>query len=410
MLTLKIAYRNIFRQRRRSVLTGLSMTGGYMLFVFSLSLLEGSYGNIIDIFTLDKTGHIQVHKDDYLDRPKIYKSIRDRQTLEKALGSNEDIISFSPRVFAPALAYAGEKTAPSQVIGVSAEQEPTVTRLIQKVTEGKYFDAAPNADGYFKAMIGKGISINLDIGVGDEVVLISQGADGSIANDIFIVSAVIGTRTSFDRMAIYLPLIPAQMFLSLGSDVHEYALLVEDKDDNEEVAQTLQEALEPSMPELVVAPWQVVESTFYRTMQSDKQGNYFTIGLIVFIVFIGVLNTVLMSVLERTREFGVLRSIGCRPFELVKLILLETVLLASLSVIIGLALVFPIVLWFTEVGLLIPEPIDMGGVTFQHMKGEFSAAIFLLPMAFILATAALISIPPGIRAARILPRDALGAY
>ena len=84
MLTFQIAFRNILRQKRRSLLTGLSMTGGYMLFVLGYSLLEGSYGNIIDIFTLDSTGHIQIHQDDYLDRPKIYKTIQDRDQVEVA--------------------------------------------------------------------------------------------------------------------------------------------------------------------------------------------------------------------------------------------------------------------------------------------------------------------------------------
>jgi putative ABC transport system permease protein len=382
------------------------MTGGYMLFVFSYSLLEGSYNNLIDIFTLDNTGHIQIHKDDYLDRPKIYKTIQNRAQVEGAMHAVDDVISFTPRVFSPALAYAGSKTAPSQVIGVDPELEPTVSRLKEKVSEGTYFDNAPDADGYFKAMIGKGVAINLDLEIGQEIVLISQGADGSIANDIFVVSAIIGNRTSFDRMAVYLPLTSAQEFLSLGADVHEYAMLVEDKHENEKVASVLQ----GEIPDLTVAPWQVVEATFYRTMQSDKQGNYFTMGLIVFIVFVGVLNTVLMSVLERTREFGVLRSIGSRPLVLIKMILLEILMLTIISVTIGVALVMPIVYWFTEVGLLLPEPIDMGGVTFQHMKGDFAAYIFFYPMVFMLATALLISIPPGIRAAHILPRDALGAH
>ena len=300
MLTLRLAFRNILRQKRRSLLTGLSMTGGYMLFVFSFSLLEGSYGNLIDIFTLDNTGHIQIHKDDYLDRPKIYKTLQDRDLIESTLQADAQVKSFTPRVFAPALAYAANKTTPAQVIGVDPDKEPTVTRLRQKVSAGTYFDSTPDADGYSKAMIGHGLAMSLKLSVGDEIVLISQGADGSIANDIFIVTALIGNRTSFDRMAIYLPLNAAQMFLSLGPDVHEYALLVTDKNANESIAVELARKL----PDVTVSPWQVVESTFYRTMQSDKQGNHFMMALIVFIVFIGVLNTVLMSVLERTREFG----------------------------------------------------------------------------------------------------------
>jgi putative ABC transport system permease protein len=406
MLTFQIAFRNILRQKRRSLLTGLSMTGGYVLFVFGYSLLEGSYGNIIDIFTLDSTGHIQIHKDDYLDRPKVYKTIQNREQIQVALADSPKIKSFTPRVFSPALAYAGDRTAPSQIIGIDPELEPTVSRLLQKVAKGTYFSTSPNPDGYYEAMIGRGLHIRLKLNVGDEIVLISSGADGSIANDIFVVSAIIGNKTSFDRMAVYLPLNAAQEFLSLGNDVHEYVLLVNSKDDNEAIANELSAQL----TEVTVSPWQEVEATFYRTMQADKQGNYFTMGLITFIVFIGVLNTVLMSVLERTREFGVLRAIGSRPMQLVRLITLETFLLAFISVILGFLLILPIIYWSAEVGMLLPEPIDMGGITFQHLRGEMSARIFWIPMAFILATAVLISIPPGLRAARILPKEAMGSH
>ncbi len=406
MLTLKLAFRNILRQRRRSILTALSMTGGYMLFVFSISLLEGSWGGVVDIFTLDRTGHIQIHKDNYHRRPKIHKTITDRDLVESVLNNHDEVTGWAPRVYSAALAYGGDKTSPAQVFGIDPELEPRVTRILQKVSEGEYFDALPDEDGYFKAMIGRGVARTLGLGVGDELVLISSGADGSIANDIFIISAVIGNATSFDRLGVYLPLSVAQEFLAIGAPVHEYALLVDDKHDNERIAEELQTELAP----LTVSPWQVVEATFYRTMQSDKQGNHFTMGLIVFIVFIGVLNTVLMSVLERTREFGVLKSIGCRPFELVRLIFLETMMLAGFSVTLGLVLITPAIIWFSHTGILLPAAVEMGGVVFDTMKGEFTPYVFFMPMAFILATAALISLPPGFRAARILPRDALGSH
>jgi len=145
-------------------------------------------------------------------------------------------------------------------------------------------------------------------------------------------------------------------------------------------------------------------------MQADKDGNMFVVGLIVFIVFIGVLNTVLMSVLERTREFGVLKSIGSRPGDLVRLVFLETVMLAALSVFVGFLLILPLIYWFTDVGLTMGVAVEIGGVEFDTMKGELSAFVMLMPMAFILITAGLISIPPGLRAARIMPRVALGSH
>ena len=183
----------------------------------------------LDIFTLDHTGHIQIHQDNYLRRPKIYKTIDDREALETALTYNDEVSNFTSRVFAPALAYAGNKTSPVQILGVDVEREPTTSRLAQKVNKGAYFDATPTSDGYFKAMIGQGVADTLLLDIGDEIVLISQAADGSIANDIFIINAVVGNRTSYDRLGVYLPLEAAQMFLSLGTRVHEYAIIVENK-------------------------------------------------------------------------------------------------------------------------------------------------------------------------------------
>ncbi|MCH1555089.1 MAG: ABC transporter permease [Pseudomonadales bacterium] len=387
-------------------MTALSMAGGYMLFVFSMSLLEGSWSNVVDIFTLDHTGHIQVHKDDYAKRPKIHKTIENPAVVETTLKNHEDVTGWAPRVYSSALAYGGNKTSIARIFGIDPELEPTVTRILQKVSAGQYFSAQPNADGYFPAMIGRGLANSLRLDVGDEIVLISSGADGSIANDIFIITAIIGNTTSFDRLGVFLPLTVAQEFLSIGGEVHEFALLARNKHDNEQLAVELQSL----MPSLNVSPWQQIEATFYRTMQSDKQGNYFTMALIVFIVFIGVLNTVLMSVLERTKEFGVLKSIGCRPSELVKLIFIETVMLASISISVGLALILPVIVWFTEVGIKLDISVDMGGVVFDTMKGDLSAYVVFMPMGFMLLTAALISLPPGLRAARILPRVALGSH
>lgn len=387
-------------------MTALSMAGGYMLFVFSMSLLEGSWSNVVDIFTLDHTGHIQVHKDDYAKRPKIHKTIENPAVVETTLKNHEDVTGWAPRVYSSALAYGGNKTSIARIFGIDPELEPTVTRILQKVSAGQYFSAQPNADGYFPAMIGRGLANSLRLDVGDEIVLISSGADGSIANDIFIITAIIGNTTSFDRLGVFLPLTVAQEFLSIGGEVHEFALLARNKHDNEQLAVALQSL----MPSLKVSPWQQIEATFYRTMQSDKQGNYFTMALIVFIVFIGVLNTVLMSVLERTKEFGVLKSIGCRPSELVKLIFIETVMLASISISVGLALILPVIVWFTEVGIKLDISVDMGGVVFDTMKGDLSAYVVFMPMGFMLLTAALISLPPGLRAARILPRVALGSH
>lgn len=405
-LIVKLAFRNVLRQRRRSILTALSMIGGYILCSYSFSLVDGSYANVIRIFTEDHTGHIQIHKGDYLKRARIYKTIDDQAEVERVLSNDPHVVSFAPRVYAPALAYAGEKNTPVEVIGVDTVREKGTSRLAQKVNDGKWLTNAPDGDGYFHALVGRGVADTLKLDTGSQLILISQGADGSIANDIFVVQGIVGTRDSDDKLNVYLPLQAAQEFLTLQGRVHEYAIDLDNIDRSREEATSLQQQL----PDLTVSPWQDVEETFYKTMQSDKRGNDVTLGIVLFIVFIGVLNTVLMSVLERTREFGVLRAIGSRPFRIASLIALETCILAAMSIAVGALIAIPINAWFTWHGFAMPEPIDLGGVQFQYMLGEFNASVFVKPALILFAYAIGVSILPGIRAARISPTQAMRTY
>jgi ABC-type lipoprotein release transport system permease subunit len=384
------------------------MSGGYLLLSFSFSLVYGSYGNLIDMFTNDHTGHIQIHYDNYLRKPKIYKSITTDGAIEAVLDNTEEVISYSSRIHSAALAYGNEKSSPVAIVGVDPEREKTTSMLARKVKQGTFFSNTMNEDGYYPAMIGFGVADSLRLKVNDEIILISQGADGSIANDIYIVQGIVGTKTSWEKQRVFLPLIAAQDFLAMQGKVHEYSILLPGSDIAQETAARIQSDL--GVSDLKVSPWQEVEETFYKSMQADIQGNYFSLGIIVFIVFIGVLNTVVMSVLERTREFGVMRAIGTNPWRITLLIILETCTLALMSCAIGLVFTLPLIAWFTFEGIQLAQSMDIGGIAYDTLKGDMSISVMVIPLLVIVASAAVVAIPPGIRAARITPIEALGSH
>jgi len=411
MLILKLAFRNILRNRRRSLLTLLSMGGGFFLLCLTLSMSEGSYSNIINIFTQDHTGHVQVHKDNYLERPSLYKTINHADALIDELEQQEDVIGVAPRIYGPSLAYGKNKTFPAQVIGIDPQRESRTTRLENKVQQGSYIQNKASADGYFPAMIGYSLAKNLHLTIGDELVLISQGIDGSIANDIFEITAIVGDASSYERMNVYISLLAMREFLSMQggekSQVHELAIILASQNQARSFALKTQQQLGNS--DLSVQPWQVVESSFYNSMQADKKGSYVSMGIIIFIVSIGVLNTILMGTLERTREFGVLKAIGTRPLAVFNLIMLESFVLAMVSCVIGLLLALPVCIWLASSGIPMPEPIDMGGIIFDTMLGEVSWFVVLLPSAVVILSTLLVSFIPAIRAAKISPLKALQA-
>jgi putative ABC transport system permease protein len=327
--------------------------------------------------------------------------------IEQVLAGNDDVVSFSRRVHSTALAYGGVLSKSVHIVGIDTQSEKKTSQLANKVKKGSFITNKQSPNGYYSALIGFGVADTLSLDPGDEIVLISEGIDGSVANDIYLVSGIVGTSFSWEKNRIFLPIIAAQHFLSMPGKIHEYTILIEDTDESVEIATNLQNSI--STPDITVSPWQKVEETFYNDMGIHQRAMYIMLGVVIFMVCIGVLNTVLMSVLERTREFGVLRSIGTSPWRIMLLIFLETIILALMSCAIGFVLSVPLISWITLVGIQMP-PIDFGGVIAERLIGEASLFIFVAPLLIVTTSAALVSIPPGIRAARITPVTALGSH
>ena len=402
MLVLRLAFRNIFRQRRRSLFTGLMMVGGFVFCSLSLGISDGSYDHLIDLFTRDHTGHVQIHRAGYLDRSSLYSTLDQVSALGAVVEATPHVEAWAPRVYSPALAFAGDKTTGVRLLGVDPEREGRTTRLARKVRQGRFLSAAPGRE----VLLGEGAARLLGVGVGDQIALIGQGADGSIANDLFAVVGQLGPGQAYERMNCYTHIQTAQDFLVLADRVHQLALVLDQQSRSRAVADRLQAALGPG---LEAVPWQVVEQTFYRAMQADRAGMWWSLGVIVLMVAVGVLNTVLMTVLERTREFGVLRALGTRPRTLFALIVCETAFLALLSIALGALLSLGGNYLLSLYGIPLPTPVEFGGMHFDRMRGAVTWSNLWVPSLVTLAAAVGISLFPALRAARLSPVKALAA-
>jgi ABC-type lipoprotein release transport system permease subunit len=378
------------------------MFGGFVLAAFFIGWADGTYNNIIDTFTRCNLGHVQIHEKTYLDKPSIYKTIDNLPGIEENLQTTKKVTSWAPRLFSAGLVSVKDKSAGTRIIGIDPEKENRTTKFAEKVVKGRILSNAPDHE----AILGKGLAKILKADIEDEIVVLSQGADGSIANDKFKIVGILDSGDEIsDRASFYLHLQDAQELLVLEGRVHEVAITVNHLSHVDKVIGTLREKVND--PRLAVDPWQVFAHSFYVAMNADKEGMWIMLVIIVLVVAVGVLNTVLMSVLERRREYGVLKAVGTKPGQIIKMVLAEVNILAVVCIILGAGVALLLNYILSIHGITLPDPISYGGMKFQHMQAEINARSFYIPAITVLLIATLVSLFPAFKAAKTEPAKSM---
>ncbi|MCK5132116.1 MAG: ABC transporter permease [Candidatus Sabulitectum sp.] len=406
----KLAWRNIFRQKRRTILTILTMTGGFVLSSLAIGWMEGSYGGMILFFTNHRTGQIQVHKDGYLDDPSIYDIIDDYESIGDQIEAIEDVRAWVPRIYTGALIASRAQDAPSgiyansaaaSVIGIDPAMEQNATDFSEQITDGRMLTASA-ADTSLRAtgqiLLGKELAITLNVAAGDSLILFSQAADGSGADRRYIVTGIVSTgNTELDRTTCYLTLADAQLLFALEGKVHELAVMTTSLGDVEKVTAEIS-AMTDSLG-LSTASWKVFAKEFYNGMQADEASLKIMLAIIIAVAALGVLNTILMMVLERRREFGVMKAIGTQPKSIVKMIVLEANVMGLVSIVLGSILSTIGLLILSKHGMILDPPLDYGGFTFREMVASVTPGCYWIPAVCIMITASIVSLIPAVKAA-----------
>jgi len=403
-MLLKLAFRNILRNRRRSLFTGLSMLVGYMLLVISLSMQEGSYHWILKAYTQSQSGHIQINHPEYLEQPSLYKTVNQLDELIPWLKKIQWIEHIVPRIEGAGLVYGETESSTLPIMGIDIVNEANISTIQNRIAQGKYFK-----DEQHYVILGAQAANQLNANIGESLVIISQAIDGSMANDLFEVIGILENPQARDAMMVYMPLTVMQQFMVMENKAHRLLVNIQDYRQADAFAQELNKRLKESFQVVQANSWKQVEKEFYRTMEADKTGNQVSLYIIVFLVCLGVLNTILMSLLERKGEYGVLRAIGAGRLHLFNMIMLEALMLCTICCVLGVLVVWPINWFFTNVGVTLDQPMDISGIAFEALKGTMDIWVFALPFALMLVSTALLTMVPAIRAARIAPLDGMRA-
>jgi ABC-type lipoprotein release transport system permease subunit len=393
-----MAFRNIFRQKRRSILTTLTMFGGFVLTMVAVGMTDGNFNGMIDMFTRNSMGHIQVHARGYLDRPSLHKVIPDYPAAGDKIGRVEGVEAWAPRVFSAGLASVGEKTAAAVLTGIDPVLETRATRFDKKIYEGRPPAAAPAKE----AAIGRGLAKTLKAKLDDDLVFVTQGFDGSLANEKYrLVGFVDSGNEAADRNSFFLHIADAQELLVLEGRAHEIAVVVPKLNLVSGMTDSIEAAL--SDPRLSVEPWQEFARGFYTAMQAENKEHQVSLLVIFVIVAIGVLNTTLMSVLERRREHGLLKALGTRPGRLFRMIMSEVLLMAFGSIAVGSALGTAVNLYLSRHGFKLSQAFTFGGMVLDTLRVEISARCYIIPTVLVLASALIVAVYPALKAARTDP-------
>jgi ABC-type lipoprotein release transport system permease subunit len=335
-----LAWRNVWRNRRRSALTLATIVLAVVLGLAMRSMQYGSYDAMI-VSTVARTGHVQIHGEGYWDNKSIDRSIGADATTLGQIRSAAGVIDVVPRLESFALISFGDRTKPSGVIGTDPVVEDRYTSLADRVVGGEYL--APDGRGI---LLLRSLADYLGAGVGDEVVLLGGGYRGQTAADLLPVVGIFDLTLmgSLETGLAYMQL-PAARDL-YGTPPDQVTSLSVMLDDGAELQSTAAGLAASLGPEYEVMTWRETSEEVVQQIQSDSAAGIFMLAILYMVAGFGLLGTVLMSTMERRREFGVMHAVGLRKGRLAAMLFVETVVLVFSGVVLGLVLSMPILLWF----------------------------------------------------------------
>ncbi|UCC83092.1 MAG: ABC transporter permease [Gemmatimonadota bacterium] len=351
----RLALRNLRRQARRSAITAAAMIVGGALMIFSLTIGDGGHEDWIRSGARMGSGHIAIQAPNFQKSRKIDDRLPApaRAAAEAALGSpqiTEHLLAAVPQLAVVGLASSPTGARPAQIIGVDPIAEAEFSILDDKLVEGRYLEP----DDRLAAYVGAGLLEGLDLRLGSRFVLTAQDADGEIAGQLVRVVGVYRSGVpEVDQVVIHIPLATAGSWLRSGDDVTTIAVLLDSSDRVAPTSRKLTRELSAEIEagDLTVLSWREAMPVLDAAVRIDDLGNYVWQGIMFGIIALGIVNTVLMSVLYRKREFGLLQALGFTPRQTGGLIVTEGIILTFVSGLIGIALGLFLTWFFFRDGL-----------------------------------------------------------
>ena len=410
---LQLAWRNLWRNPRRTSITMAAIALGYAMLLFVACLMEGLRQQMIENGTSLVLSQIQVHAPGYYPNRSLPKTLgagrgTDVSALLATVAADHRVDAAAPRVYGRGLASTAHQSGGAELMGVAPDQEQQVTILHTRIVKGSYLnERVPKG-----IVIGDKLATTIGTGVGSEIALLAQAADGSMGNDLYAVAGIFHTGLeAMDRGLVLMSLSSLQELLHLAPGrIHEVGIKLHDATEAIAAAATLEAQLGKTLPVSLQA-WPELAPELAAYVQFNRSVTVMLFFIFFLLAVMGIMNTMLMAVFERTRELGMLMGLGMRPVQVVGVVLAEATGLAVVSLVLGVALGAPL-LWYLQVhGLELggaASDISVAGVPVGHLwygRQDFSA--YSQAALGLAITAVVSALYPALRAAHYRPTEAL---
>ena len=405
-MILKIAWRNIWRNQKRTLITTLSISGALFLIILMRSMQFGFYDNIINTIVQSYSGYVQVHANGYWDKQSVNNSMEVDEKLLNEINSIDGINNIAKRLQTFSLVSKGEKSKGAIINGIEVEKEQLITDWDKKIIEGS--SSFKKSD---QLILSKGIAEYFNVEIGDTLVLFGQGYQGMMAAGKYVANGIIDlSNPKLNEMAIFMDIKSAQEYISSENIATHLIIDKEQYYDEEKIAKDIANTISNDYEVMI---WKEILPELDQMITADNAGGLIMAFILYVVVCFGMFGTVLMMTEERMYEFGVLLSIGMGKIKLYLIILLETIMLSSIGVIIGILTTRPISHYFNK------NPIHMDdfGEGLADALGEFGFDPIIpfsinwdIPIShaiFIFCISLLISIYPAIKILSLNPIKAM---
>ncbi|WP_320112437.1 FtsX-like permease family protein [Draconibacterium orientale] len=329
-MILSIAWRNVWRSKTRSIVMIAAIALGLFAGIFMMAFMNGMYNSRIESATKSELSHIQVHAPRFLDNTESELFIPDGFALSEKIAALDSVEAASPRLIAEPFIMAAHGTGGGKMLGIDPEKEKQVTDIWEHLVDGTYLEKTSRMP---PVLVGKKLADKLQLKIGTKINVQLVDFNGNLSSKGYRVAGIYKTvNTGYDEMHLFVNINDLQSQIGIQPDaVHEIAILLK----NNSFAPLVKPSVQKTAAGMDIQTWKELSPEMSIITDSMDQYMYIFILIILFALCFGIINTMLMAVLERVKEIGMLMAVGMNNRKIFNMIILESVMLTLTGGIVG---------------------------------------------------------------------------